>query len=390
MRILLVTPACPHPFGDTAARWSYVLVGELVARGHAVSLLTATEESPDLVSESRDFLGRIQGRHAPDVCIHPMKISVSPLRRKLRSLRRPFSEMLQADGFQSLLRDRMERGYDVLHLEQLWTGWLGVDCRRALLNVHHFEIIDREHDRPRSIREAKAMWQMRRATNEILRSFKNVRVFTDRLAAKAREINSAARYWVVPFALDLARYPMVSLADKPTVGLIGSMHWPPSRSAAERLITRIWPIVRSQMPSARLVIAGWNADKHLAQYQSVSGLEFKSNVSHPAEFFSDVSVMVYAPGRGSGMKVKVMESMAFGVPVVTTSEGIEGLAAEPGVHCHVSEDDETLARHTLDLLRNPAAAASMRVAARQLIADQYNPKVVVDRMEPIYEQVARG
>ena len=49
------------------------------------------------------------------------------------------------------------------------------------------------------------------------------------------------------------------------------------------------------------------------------------NLAHPADFFSRVAVMAYAPARGTGMKVKVLESMAYGVPVVTTAEGAEGL-----------------------------------------------------------------
>src|SRR4029453_11452473 len=57
--------------------------------------------------------------------------------------------------------------------------------------------------------------------------------------------------------------------------------------------------------------------------------------------------------RGSGMKIKILEAMAFGVPVVTTSEGVEGLPAEDGVHAGVCDDDDGLIERAVDLLQDP-------------------------------------
>mgnify|MGYP003694403879 CR=1 FL=1 len=66
--------------------------------------------------------------------------------------------------------------------------------------------------------------------------------------------------FVVPFALDLGSTRLQPVVDAPVVGLLGSMHWPPSRSAAERLLTRIWSLVEGvSARSARLLVAGWNA-----------------------------------------------------------------------------------------------------------------------------------
>src|SRR6185295_9444092 len=108
--------------------------------------------------------------------------------------------------------------------------------------------------------------------------------------------------------------------------------------------------VRAQVPHARLIVAGWGADRYLGEHAGVPGLELRANIQHPRDFFSQVAVMAYPPGRGSGMKIKVMEAMAFGVPVVTTSEGVEGLAVEPGVHAHVADDDGLIADRVVDLL----------------------------------------
>ena len=162
MTIVVVVPACPHPFGDTAAKWFDVLIRELVRRGHRVDLVCATEEPDARVEQSQRALSSVSGAGRLDVSFHRLTISRHPIGRKLYSLWRPFSETVQADGIRRAVHNRLARGCDVLHAEQLWSGWLIAGVPRSLLNVHHLEVIDREQDQPRSWTERKTRWQMRR------------------------------------------------------------------------------------------------------------------------------------------------------------------------------------------------------------------------------------
>ncbi len=385
MRIIVVTPAAPHPFGDTAARWFYVLITELVARDHEVVTLVATEEPDEVVTQARQWLSKHDGQLT--LHWHRLKVDSVALRRKWQNLVRPRSEILQDSAFNDLLKRELARGYDVLHLEQMSTGWLGVDRPRALLNVHYFDVIDRAGRENMSLGERKALWQAQRATKYLLHGFENVRVLTPRLQEVAESINPGGRYWVVPFALDPALYNMPPLVKEPTVGLIGSMHWEPSRSAAERLIGRIWPLVKQQIPRAKLYIAGWNAAKYLEKYLPQPDLTLVNNLTHPSEFFAKAAVMIYAPSQGSGMKVKVMESMAYGVPVVTTWEGVEGIDYQNGRECWVAETDTELANKACRLLENTVERQQMRDAARALIEERYSPRPVVDKLVTVYQQV---
>jgi glycosyltransferase involved in cell wall biosynthesis len=385
MRIVVVTPAVPHPFGDTAARWFYVLITELAARGHEVVALAATEEPETRVAEARQWLAKHEGRLT--LRIHCLQVDPRTLRRKWQNLLRPRSEMTQDQGFTQKLRDELAKGYDVLHLEQMATGWLGVNVPRALLNVHFFDVIDWAGKKNKTLSDRKALWQAQRATRYLLRAIPDVRLLTPRLREAALAINPRGRYWVVPLALDVSLYQLQPPATEPIVGLIGSMHWEPSRSAAERLITRIWPLIKQRVPNARLLIAGWNARKYLGQYVSAPDVTLTENLPHPTDFFSQAAVMVYAPSHGSGMKVKVMEAMAYGVPVVTTSEGVEGIDYVNGQHCWVADADEALAAHTCQLLQSPAERQSIRTAARALIEEYYSPRPVVDKMIDVYRQL---
>jgi len=388
VRIVVVTPAVPHPFGDTAARWFYVLITELVARGHDVVAVVATEEPDERVAAARQWLSKADGQLT--LHLHRLKVDSVALRRKWQNLMRPRSELLQDSELTAVLGRELTKGYDVLHLEQMSTGWLGLNVPRALLNMHYFDVIDWSGRKNMTFAERKALWQAQRATNHLLHGTHNVRLLTPRLKEVAEAINPKGRYWVVPFALDTSLYLMPPMVEEPVVGLIGSMHWEPSRSAAERLIARIWPLVKQRVPRAKLFVAGWNAGKYLQKYSSQPDIELAENLAHPSEFFAKVAVMVYAPSRGSGMKVKVMESMAYGVPVVTTWEGVEGIDYENGRDCWVAETDEDLAGKTCRLLENSGARQQMRDAARTLIEDRYSPGPVVDKMMLVYQQLILG
>ncbi len=390
MKIIIVTPAIPQPFGDTAAKWFYVLIRELLSRGHEVVCLTASQDSPDSVRQAERLLR--DGCESGELVFrwHSLKSNCGALQRKLKSLRRPFSELLRDDDFMEDLTRNLEQDYDVLHLEHLFTGWVGLENPKALLNIHHFEVIDWEGRKLNGFGERKTLWQMHRATTHILQRARNMRLFTSRLLEKARYVNPSARCWVLPFALDVSLYPVQPMAEEPVVGLIGSMHWIPSRSAGERLLSRVWPLVKRCCPEAKLFIAGWNARKYLGSYLPLPDVTLTENLAHPVEFFSKVAVMPYAPSRGSGMKIKVLEAMAYGVPVVTTWEGVEGIEYENGIQCWVEEEDEAIAERVCLLLQDPTARRRMRGAARSLVEEKYSPVPVVNEMVDIYSNIARS
>jgi len=356
-----------------------------LSRGNEVVAIAATEEPDARIYEAKQWLSKHSGRLM--LYCHRLQVDSFTLRRKWQNLVRPRSELLQDSTFTALLRSELEKGYDVLHLEQMATGWLGINMPRTVLNVHFFDVIDWADKKHLDFEERKAFWQARRATRHLLHGIPHVRLLTSRLKTMAESINPHGQYFVVPLALDPALYPLQAPAREPVIGLIGSMHWEPSRSAAERLITRIWPLVKQHIAQAKLYIAGWNAAKYLSKYSSEPDLTLAQNLSHPSEFFSKAAVMVYAPSRGSGMKVKVMESMAYGVPVVTSSEGVEGIDHHNGLECWVGDTDQELAGKVCSLLGNSKERLQMRDAARTLIEKCYSPRPVVDKMVSVYRQL---
>jgi glycosyltransferase involved in cell wall biosynthesis len=383
-RVVIAMIEPPLPFGNAAARWFYVLLKGLVERGHRVTAFAACSK-PREIEESRALFP------APDydLRLYPFPTG-GGLASKWRTLRRPYSYMFGPE----LKRDldaELAKGYDILHLEQLWAGWLALDRPdKALVNVHHLVWIDLEESRPKTRRDALDRRLSDHAERTLIRRLKHFRACSPRLVGPMKGVNPSADITVVPVGIDASLYEYIPddrRAVDPMITLVGTMSWYPGYSAAVRLLTRLWPEIRRRVPAARLQIIGWSARSALAEFLDMPGVEIHENVPEVRPYFEKTSVMLYAPSRGSGMKIKILESMASGVPVVTTSEGVEGLPAVDGVHAGICEDDAGLIDRTVALLEDPDAQNRRRHAARALIESHCGPAPTVDAIESIYERM---
>ncbi len=387
LRILLVVLEAPVPFGNAAARWYYVLLRELAARGHRVTCYAACSKASE-IDETR----RLFPSPAYDVRPYPFPVR-SGLRSKLATLRRPYSYMFSAD-LKRDLEAELARGFDVLHLEQLWTGWLGLaHAQRALVNVHYLPSIDLGDTRPSDGIGRRDSWLMRRAERTLLRRLERFHACSSRLAAEIANVHPSAAVTVGPLGIDTTLYSYVPDERRATdsvVSVIGNMGWHPTHTAAVRLVTRLWPEIRRRVPAARLHLVGWGAKAALAAYEGLPGVVIEENVPDARPHFERTSVLLYAPARGSGMKIKILEALAYGIPVVTTGEGVEGLPAIDGVHAGVCEDDAGLIDRAVRLLGDPTLQNRQRAAGRALLEAQCSPEPTVDAIERIYASMLGG
>jgi glycosyltransferase involved in cell wall biosynthesis len=289
------------------------------------------------------------------------------------------------------LKQHQRAGFDVANLEQMWSGYLGMDLKRSLLSVHHLELIDLAGVKPTSFQHLVSKHLMQRAERFIVAKSQWIRATTSRLSKELARLNPSAQIFTAPVAIDPELYKF-ALPGGPseTIGLIASFNWTPGLTAAVRLLTRVWPRIKSLVPTARLSIVGWHARAALAQFACQKDVTIIENVPDTTEYFRRLAVLVYPLSQGSGMKIKLLEAMALGIPVVTTAEGAEGLAIENGHHAFVDDDDDGLARCVVELIRNRSMAERMARAARALVEEQYSPVPVVSKLEDIYQQVMTG
>lgn len=389
-RIVLVMMDPPLPFGNAAARWYYVLLKGLVERGNEVVALTACANPAD-VPAVRDLFPT----PAFDLRTFLYPQRAAGLRSKWKSFQRPYSYMFGPELRQTL-QSELDRGCDILHLEQVWAGWLGLrHVNRALLNVHYLVDIDLPEASTGSPVERLRRAVTRRAERRILARYRTISALTDRLAARVASFAPRATVHTVPLGMDLGFYPLRRVdhaaPDKRlTLSLIGSFNWEPTSSAARRLLTRLWPEIARRVPSARLQIVGREAERTLGEFTGTERVSIVENVPDIMPYFYEADVILYAPTRGSGMKVKVLEAFALGVPVVTNQDGVEGLMVEDRVHADVTDDDAELIDRTVALLEDADLRARRAAAAQTLVEQQCAPGRVLDILDTVYQSVSQG
>jgi glycosyltransferase involved in cell wall biosynthesis len=375
----------PLPFGHALGRWYWVLVRGLVERGHRVTAFATCANSDDMA--------RVRALFPPpgyELRLYPFP-ERKGVRRKWQTIRRPYSYMIHPE-LRHDLQAELSQGCDVLHLEGIWSGWLGERCdpRKVVLNFHSLYDIDEEGQPGGGWRGAFDRALRRRAEHHLLRSYGTLLTLTARLRDAVRAIAPRTPVHVVPLGLDAGQYPFIPAERRPRepiISVIGSMNWYPSYSAAVRLLTRLLPAIRNRVPNARVFIVGWHAQQALRPFLPQPGVLVFENVPDTRPFFERSSLLLYAPLRGSGMKVKVLEAFAYGVPVVTTSEGVEGIPARDGIHVGQSDDDAGLVDRAVRLLKDWSLQESQRRAARVLVEEQCHPRVVLDALERCYQDI---
>lgn len=356
--MILVEP--PLPFGNAASRWFHVLLNGLDRRGHSVDVMVVSGVASDIEKAKKNFASR------NNFFIYPFGKRKS-IFSKFSTLFFPHKYMFSKEFFLQL--EKLDpNSYDIIHIEQTWAGWMGFKyAHKALINVHHLQTIDLEYLKPTTLKERWLYKSWFLAEKRILSHYPFVRICSPRLNHWIQHWGQKKIIDCVPVSLDLSLYSFIPKEKRqsvqPIVTVIGNMTWYPSISAGERLLKNLWPNILKQVPNARLRIVGWSARQAFKDFLHLDNIEILENVPDIQPYFEEASVMLYAPARGSGMKIKILESLAFGIPVVTTSEGAEGMPAEDMVHMGLCEDNDGLIARTVKILRNPDLQEELRKKA---------------------------
>lgn len=299
---------------------------------------------------------------------------------RARKLRRPRDELSYGPLLQKV-RDLADWA-DVIHLEQSETAWCGEALTTpTLVNLHYLVGFDRPLYTPwaEGWRDTVELALLERS---IMRRHRFVAASSPRVAAELRRWAPTADVTVLPLTLDSAHYRPARPLD-PIGGFIGTASWPPTASAARALV-EMWPELRSCAPGASLRVAG-RGMAPLLDGASGEGLRVEDEVPSAAAFIDSLGVLLYPLERGSGMKVKVLEALAAGVPVVTTEEGAEGIPDDPAVVVEGSREGFVSA--AARLLNDRDERVRLGKSARETFFRSLSPAVITGPLIDLYERM---
>jgi glycosyltransferase involved in cell wall biosynthesis len=275
------------------------------------------------------------------------------------------------------LRARLRTGslnYDLVHVEHDRLALLASEIRspRRTVTLHNLRSEQAAHRLAIETSPAHR-WLARRARSialafeqRVIRDFDAVFV-TSPTDAKALPGDPM----VVPNGVDLQEIRPVALGREPRMVFIGLLDWQPNVQGIVWFVRSVLPRIREALPTAHLSIVGRNPVREVTALTQ-PGVEIHPNVPTVIPFLREARVALVPLHVGSGTRLKALEAMAAGRPVVGTSIGLDGIGIQSGVQATVVDEPEAMADAIIRLMRDHSAAEAMGAAGRRHVEQHFD------------------
>lgn len=213
---------------------------------------------------------------------------------------------------------------------------------------------------------------------------------SDEDADRLRRDFGARNVAVVENGVDVQHFvPPATHGDPRQILFLGSLDWRPNLDAVALLLDRIFPAVREHEREARLVIVGRNPPEWLRRRGETSpGVRVHANVADVRPFLAQSGVLAVPLRIGGGSRLKILEALASGLPVVSTKVGAEGLRLRSGEHLDVVPSEAEMPAVLLNAMRHPDRAHSQCRQGRQVVLDEYGWDGLAQKLEHAWRQCA--
>lgn len=398
MKILFIAQYFPYPPTSGGLSRTYNLI-KLLSKNHELTLWSFTIPDEPLAAE--------QVQHMNEFC---REVIITPIDEAFADKKRPpYTYMIKrmlygAPWFvkaYSSYEARVQadvlsrRDYDLVHVDALGIAFFAdyFQTRPRLLNEHNVEaqILKRKIEYEGSLKDKViAYFDFRKVDKferRFLKTFDHITVVSEDDAKHIRRLSPNVSVTLVPNGVDLKFFSETPYKEKDdTLVFTGLMNWGPNVDAVLYFTESIWPHIQKMMPAARFLIVGREpTDKirELTQNDSIIVTGFVDDV-RPYVWKSKVFVV---PIRfGGGTRLKILEAMAMGIPVVSTTIGCEGIEVEDGKNIIICDDPAEFAQAVISLMDDGSKRERLGRAGRKLVEEKYGWPNIAAKLEQAYHQ----
>lgn len=400
MRILLLVNKVPYPPTDGGAYATLNMALGLSNAGANVSILAMS--TPKHSTTAKDFPKWITSRI--DVETVFVDTAINPLRALKNFV---FSSIpYNAERFISLEFENAlkvvlkSRKFDVIQLEGLY-------IEPYIKTIRHY------HKGPIAFRAHNVEWELwarnasiqtnplrrlyfRHLSGRIKKMEKDILGEVDALvpissrdAEGLIEMGFAGRVMVTPTGFDFSENHQGNDSfEYPSIFHIGGLDWLPNQEGILWFLKECWPLVIAKLPEVKFYIAGRKAPQAFQQkIQRYPNLIFCGEVTSSVEFIRSKALMVVPLLSGSGMRIKIVEGMALGKAIVSTSVGAEGVDAVHDTHLAIANTPVEMANSIINLLSSKQKILQMGSNAQKFVKQQLDNDIITKRLFLFYKDL---
>ncbi len=391
MRILWILPYLPWPTTSGGKTRQYHLLRALSERGHEITLLAQSKTLLD--DEARSALNPL----LKELVVLPRRPLKSP-KTLSAALLAPYPLLASINGFAPKLNATFERllaePWDIIQIEHSYTFQPYEQSLRRrgqafLLTEHNVEsaLGAATYDRlPAWLRPIARFdqWRYRRWEQRVLPQAAQVIAVTGDDAAQLAHI-AGRPVAVVVNGVDCARFS-ANQPDAKSMRLlfVGNYEYAPNIDAVHWAVEEIMPLLWLRRPQARLCICGYALPQEWSRRWTDPRLEWHGFVEDLGAMQRNSALFIAPLKHGGGSKLKVLEALAGGLPLISTAQGVSGLDLEAGHHYLGGETAATLADAAAQLLGEPFRARDIGEAGRRYVQEKHDWKNAAEQLETIY------
>jgi sugar transferase (PEP-CTERM/EpsH1 system associated) len=406
MKLLFLTPQLPYPPRQGTTLRNFNLI-RCLAQTHTIDLFTLLAPGEALAEDSplRKLCGRIVT--APQPVRSTRVRAVDTLRSHL-----PDMALRLADPAAGRAVDGMIRAgnYDVVQAEgiemaryALRAKRLGKDAPRIVFDNHNAEYLLQKRAALVDLRYPKrwaaalyslVQWQkLRRFEERVCRAADAVVVVSGPDQEALRRLHPSIDAVVAPNGVDLNGYtpqPLGADPAQPVLVFTGKMDYRPNVDAVLWFVGQVLPLIQVAVPAVHLQVVGMNPHARLDVLHSHPAVTLTGAVDDPRPFVRDAAVYVVPMRVGGGTRFKVLEAMAAGKAIVSTSLGVEGIGVAHEREMLIANRPTDFAAQVVRLLRDQRdggpLSRGLGNAAYAFVEREYTWQHIIPRLEAIYQQ----
>lgn len=396
MKILQVTNKVPYPTKDGGAIACMNLTRGFSLLGHKVTVLSMNTakhnitlgEIPEPVKDLADFrLVRV-----------PARIFMISALWNLIFSRKPYNAVrFISKAFKKELKTILENDkFDVVQLEGLYV----CPYIPVIKKYSKAKIVYRAHNIEHEIWERTAInsngivsWYLKILSKRIkkfetrmLNDYDLIVPITERDSDILNKLGNKKPGHVSSTGIDSsALIPNARNLEKPSLFHIGSLEWTPNVEGLIWFIENCWEKIHKKFPDLKFYIAGRNAPQWVQKKFQQPNVVFEGEVPDAYSFMNSKSIMVVPLHSGSGMRIKIIEGMALGKPIVSTQIGTEGIATTSGENIIIAENEQGFIDSISELIENDEYCEEIGRNAIEFIHENFDNLAIASALLEFYK-----